>query len=250
MANPFALELSALHKQFDRVNVVAGVDLQLERGKRYALIGPNGAGKSSLFDLVSGRISPDAGRIILNGTDVTGWPPFKINRRGLARSFQISRLFPKMSVFENVRCAMLWQLGYRYSFWHRLKQLDDARTGARLILQKIGLASRENVAAGFLSYAEQRALEIGITIATGANVILLDEPTAGMNRSEASAMVELIRHVTEGKTLLMVEHDMQVAFGIADKIAVMAEGKIMACDTAGAIRANPDILSIYFHAEL
>jgi branched-chain amino acid transport system ATP-binding protein len=209
------------------------------------VIGPNGAGKSTLFNLISGRFGVTAGDILLNGTSIRGQKPFQINRRGLSRSFQITNIFHRLSVYENLRCAVLWSLGYKYSFWHRLNGLKDAHAKAEEVLEQIGLKKRRDVYAGLLTYAEQRALEIGITIAGGADVILLDEPTAGMSRSESDAAVELIRKVTVGKTLLMVEHDMSVVFGLADKIAVLVYGEVIACDTPSNIRANTRVQEAY-----
>jgi branched-chain amino acid transport system ATP-binding protein len=214
-------------------------------GERHAIIGPNGAGKSTLFNLISGRFPLSGGSIALKGQDITGVKPFEINRRGLSRSFQITNIFPRLSVFENVRCATLYALGYKYSFWHRLGGLNDAADRAEDILQRIGLKSRHETQAGLLTYAEQRALEIGITIASGADVILLDEPTAGMSRSESDRAVELIRRVTEGKTLVMVEHDMSVVFGLADRISVLVYGEVIASDVPAAIRANPKVQEAY-----
>jgi len=245
MTAPLPLVLQDVHKAFDRSEILRGVDLQLQPGERCALIGPNGAGKSSLFHVVSGRYRADAGRVLLHGRDITREPPQQIHRLGLARSFQITSLFPRLSAFENVRCALLWTLGYRYAFWRRIGQLRDASERALSVLDKVGLAKRTEVAAGELSYAEQRALELAVTIAADASVILLDEPTAGMSRAESAAMVALIREVTVGKTLLMVEHDMQVVFGLADRIAVMDNGRVIACDSAERIRANPDVQALY-----
>ncbi|BEV15398.1 ABC transporter ATP-binding protein [Herbaspirillum sp. DW155] len=245
MNQPSPLVLQGVHKAFDRSEILRGVDLQLQPGERCALIGPNGAGKSSLFHVISGRYRADAGRVLLHGRDITREPPQRINRLGLARSFQITSLFPRLSAFENVRCALLWTLGYRYAFWRRIGQLRDASERALSMLEKVGLAARAEVTAGELSYAEQRALELAVTMATDASVILLDEPTAGMSRAESAAMVALIREVTVGKTLLMVEHDMQVVFGLADRIAVMDNGRVIACDTAGRIRANPEVQALY-----
>ncbi|MDR9834542.1 ABC transporter ATP-binding protein [Herbaspirillum huttiense] len=245
MTAPLPLVLQDVHKAFDRSEILRGVDLQLQPGERCALIGPNGAGKSSLFHVVSGRYRADAGRVLLHGRDITRQPPQQIHRLGLARSFQITSLFPRLSAFENVRCALLWTLGYRYAFWRRIGQLRDASERALSVLDKVGLAQRAEVAAGELSYAEQRALELAVTIAADASVILLDEPTAGMSRAESAAMVALIREVTVGKTLLMVEHDMQVVFGLADRIAVMDNGRVIACDSAERIRANPDVQALY-----
>ena len=171
--------------------------------------------------------------------------PHQINRRGLSRSFQVTNIFPNLSVFENLRCAVLWSLGYRYAFWRALSALADARSRAEDVMERIGLARRRDTLAGVLSYAEQRALEIGITIAGGAEVILLDEPTAGMNRSETAAAVALIRKVTEGKTLVMVEHDMGVVFDLADRVSVLVYGELIASGAPAAIRANPKVQEAY-----
>jgi branched-chain amino acid transport system ATP-binding protein len=240
-----ALELKDVRKSFGKSEIIRGASLTVAKGERCAIIGPNGAGKSTLFNLVSGRFPISNGDIYLNGRSVSGLRPFEINRLGLARSFQISNLFDKLSVFENLRCAVLWSLGYKYSFWQRLGGLSDAHERAQKVLEEIGLTRQRDLPAAVLSYAEQRALEIGITIAGGADVILLDEPTAGMSRSESDAAVELIRKVTVGKTLIMVEHDMSVVFGLADKIAVLVYGEVIACDSPANIRANSDVQAAY-----
>jgi len=240
-----AIELRAVTKNFGRTEIIRGVDLTIARGERHAIIGPNGAGKSTLFNLISGRHPVSRGSIRLNGEDITGLAPYRINRKGLARSFQVTNIFHRLSVFENVRCAALWSLGYRYSFWHRLGALRDAKRRAEEVMEAIGLARRRDTPAGVLSYAEQRALEIGITIAGGAQVILLDEPTAGMNRAETAAAVELIRKITEGRTLIMVEHDMGVVFDLADRISVLVYGEVIACDTPEKIRANRAVKEAY-----
>jgi branched-chain amino acid transport system ATP-binding protein len=240
-----ALELKDVRKSFGKSEIIRGTTLAVAKGERCAIIGPNGAGKSTLFNLVSGRFGITSGDIRLHGRSVAGLRPFEINRLGLARSFQISNLFERLSVYENLRCAVLWSLGYKYSFWHRLGGLRDAHERAQQVLEEIGLKGQRDVPAGVLTYAEQRALEIGITIAGGADVILLDEPTAGMSRSESDAAVELIRKVTVGKTLLMVEHDMSVVFGLADKIAVLVYGEMIAFDTPANIRANADVQAAY-----
>jgi branched-chain amino acid transport system ATP-binding protein len=241
----FSLELKDVKKSFGKSEIIRGANLQVPKGERYAIIGPNGAGKSTLFNLISGRFGVSSGDILLNGNSVIGHAPYEINRLGLSRSFQITNIFHRLSVYENLRCAVLWSLGYKYSFWHRLNGLKDAHERAEAVLEQIGLKRRRSVLAGLLTYAEQRALEIGITIAGGADVILLDEPTAGMSRSESDAAVELIRKVTVGKTLVMVEHDMSVVFGLADKIAVLVYGEIIACDTPANIRANAKVQEAY-----
>ena len=247
MANPStcALELRELRKSFGKTEIIRGANLAVHAGERVAIIGPNGAGKSTLFNLISGRFAPTSGEVRLHGARIDGKAPFEINRMGLSRSFQITNIFPKLSVFENVRCATLYALGYRYSCWHRLAKLADAAGRAEDVLHRIGLRSRRDTPAGTLTYAEQRALEIGITIAGGAEVILLDEPTAGMSRSESDRAVELIRRVTEGRTLVMVEHDMSVVFGLADRISVLVYGEIIATDTPSGIRGNRAVQEAY-----
>ena len=244
-----ALELKDVRKSFGRSEIIRGANLTVAAGERVAIIGPNGAGKSTLFNLVSGRFPITSGDILLNGSSINGLRPFDINRRGLARSFQISNLFDKLSVYDNLRCAVFWSLGYRYSFWQRLGGLRAAPERAEQGLEQIGMQRQRNLLAGVLTYAEQRALEIGITIAGGASVIMLDEPTAGMSRSESDAAVELIRKVTVGKSLVMVEHDMSVVFGLADKIAVLVYGEVIACDTPANIRNNAAVQAAYLGHE-
>lgn len=245
MTPPAALELKAVRKQFGKTEIIRGVDLCVRQGERVAVIGPNGAGKSTLFNLISGRFAPSSGEIWLHKHRIDGKTPFQINRLGLSRSFQITNIFPKLSVFENLRCAMLWSLGYRYTFWKFLADLEDANERTHDLMERIHLDKRRDVLAMNLTYAEQRALEIGITIAGGAEVILLDEPTAGMSRSETARFVALIREVTQGKTLLTVEHDMGVVFGLADRIAVVVYGEVIAFDTPEAVRANPRVQEAY-----
>jgi len=245
-----ALALSDVRKSFGKTEIIRGVTLSIPRGERHAIIGPNGAGKSTLFNLISGRFPVSAGDIALNGKSIIGKRPFEINRMGLSRSFQITNIFPRLSVYENIRCATLYALGYKYSFWHRLDKLRDARERAEDIMTRIGLRARRDVAAGLLTYADQRALEIGITIAGGADVILLDEPTAGMSRSESDRAVELIRRMTEGKTLVMVEHDMSVVFNLADRISVVVYGEVIASDVPARIRGNRAVQEAYLGTSL
>ena len=241
----FALELKDLRKSFGKTEIIRGVNLAVRHGERIAVIGPNGAGKSTLFNLISGRFGATSGDVLLNGTEINGLKPYEINRLGLSRSFQITNIFPKLSVFENLRCSVLWSMGYKYSFLRFLSSLHDANARAHELLQMIQLDKKHDVLAMNLTYAEQRALEIGITIGGGANVILLDEPTAGMSRSETTRFIALIKQVTEGKTLLTVEHDMGVVFGLADKIAVVVYGEVIAFDTPDAVRANALVQEAY-----
>ncbi len=243
--HPFALELKDLRKSFGKTEIIRGVDMAVRSGERIGIIGPNGAGKSTLFNLISGRFAPSSGEILLNGYRVDGKKPFEINRMGLSRSFQITNIFPRLSVFENLRCGVLWSLGYKYTFLKFLLDLDDANDRAEALMEMVHLDKKRDTLAMNLTYAEQRALEIGITIAGGAQVILLDEPTAGMSRSETSRFIRLIKDVTVGKTLLTVEHDMGVVFGLADKIAVVVYGELLAFDTPDAVRADARVQEAY-----
>ena len=226
-----ALELKDLRKSFGRTEIIRGCSLQVAPGERVAVIGPNGAGKSTLFNLVSGRFAPTSGQVLLHGQRIDGRKPFEINRLGLSRSFQITNIFPKLSVFENLRCGVLWSLGYKYTFLRFLSNLDDANERAEELLVQVGLAKKRNVLAVNLTYAEQRALEIGITIAGGAEVILLDEPTAGMSKTETAHFISLIRQVTTGRTLLTVEHELG-----GHVVCVPAADFLAGCDAAERAR--------------
>ena len=244
-----AIELRNVEKNFGTTAVIRDVSLKVARGERHAIIGPNGAGKSTLFNLISGYMAPTAGSILLKDQVVSGLPPYQINRRGLSRSFQVTNVFANMTVWENLRCAVLWAAGHRYAFWKNIDSLPEVRDRTAEILQNIGLTARRDIPAGLLTYAEQRALEIGITTAGGADVILLDEPTAGMSHAETERAVDLIRRLTEGRTLLIVEHDMSVVFGLADRISVLVYGKIIASGTPEEIRNSAKVKEAYLGEE-
>jgi branched-chain amino acid transport system ATP-binding protein len=244
-----AIALRDVRKRFGNLEIIRGLTLSVAAGERHAIIGPNGAGKSTTFNLISGYMAPSSGEVLLNGEVISGLPPFKINRRGLSRSFQVTNVFAHMSVWENVRCALLWTTGHRYAFWKNVDRLPDVRERTARILDDIGLTARADVPAGLLTYAEQRALEIGITTAGGAGVILLDEPTAGMSHAETERAVALIRRLTEGRTLLIVEHDMSVVFGLADRISVLVYGQIIASGPPDEIRNDPRVKEAYLGAE-
>jgi branched-chain amino acid transport system ATP-binding protein len=243
-----ALSLKNVTKSFGSTEIIRGVSLDIKQGERHAIIGPNGAGKTTLFNLVSGRFPISSGEIILNGNRIDELAPHQINRLGLSRSFQITSIFPKLSVFENLRCALLWSMGYRYSFWTPLWRQRELNERTFMFLEELNLLPRCDVAAGLLSYADQRALEIGMTIAGGASVILLDEPTAGMSNTETDNAVELIRRVSTGKTLVMVEHDMRVVFDLADVITVLVYGQVIASGPPQAVRANTAVQEAYLGA--
>lgn len=245
-----AIDLSGVEKSFGSTAVIRNVNLAVMQGERHALIGPNGAGKSTLFNLISGYFHPTKGEIRMRGETISNLPPYQINRRGLSRSFQVTNVFANMTVWENLRCAVLWATGHRYAFWKNVDNLPEVRERTARILADIHLAERRDVPAGLLTYAEQRALEIGITIAGGADVILLDEPTAGMSHAETERAVAQIRRLTEGRTLLIVEHDMSVVFGLADRISVLVYGQIIASGTPEEIRANPKVKEAYLGEEV
>jgi branched-chain amino acid transport system ATP-binding protein len=240
--------LRNVRKNFGPIEIIRGVSMDVAAGERHALIGPNGAGKTTLFNLISGRFPITSGEIRVGENRIDGLPPHRINRLGVSRSFQITSIFHRLSVFENIRCGLLWSRGYRYSFWHPLARQRALNEETERLLEELNLAARRDTMAGLLSYAEQRALEIGMTIAGGANVILLDEPTAGMSHSETEYAVALIRRVTQGRTLVMVEHDMKVVFDLADTITVLVYGQIIASGPPVEIRGNRAVQEAYLGA--
>jgi branched-chain amino acid transport system ATP-binding protein len=250
MSTPLtSLQLIDVAKSFAEIEVIRGVNLEVLAGERHAVIGPNGAGKSTLFNLVSGMFPLSAGDIQLRGRSIAGLPPHRINRNGLARSFQITNIFHRMSVFENLRIGVMARHGVRYGLFRPVARMRRVNDEAREILKLVRLEARADDMAGDLTYSEQRALEIGMTLTTGADVILLDEPTAGMSREETARAVELIREVTKGKTLLMVEHDMSVVFSLCDRVSVLVYGQILATDTPEGISANREVQQAYLGEE-
>ena len=244
-----AIEVRGVNKSFGNVEIIRNLNLRIEKGERHAVIGPNGAGKSTTFNLISGYLAPTSGDVLLNGQVVSGLPPFEINRRGLSRSFQLTNVFSRMTVWDNVRCAVLWASGQRYAFWKGMGDLQDVNERTIRILEDIHLAARRDAIAGLLPYAEQRALEIGITVAGGSDVIILDEPTAGMSRAETDRAMTLIKRLTEERTLVIVEHDMNVVFGLADRISVLVYGEIIASGTPAEIRNDPRVKEAYLGQE-
>lgn len=244
------LELANVGKTFGSLNVMEGVNLTITTGERHALIGPNGAGKSTLFNVISGMFPPTAGEIRLRGQRISGLAPHAINRLGLSRSFQITNIFHRLSVFENLRIGVMARHGLRYGLFRPIGRQKAINAEADAILDRVRLTRRRDHSAGDLTYSEQRALEIGMTLATGADVILLDEPTAGMSREETDRAVELIREVTEGKTLLVVEHDMSVVFSLCDRVSVLVYGRILATGTPDEIRSNREVQEAYLGEEV
>lgn len=248
MSTP-VLSLHGVRKSFGPIEIIRGIELDVVPGERHAVIGPNGAGKSTLFHLISGQLTPTAGDILLDGLPIGGMAPHLVNRQGLARSFQITNIFPGLSVFENLRLAVMRRFGLDFVFWRRASRLKAVTHLADELLAQVRLEKRASVLASELSYSEQRSLEIGMTLASDPKVILLDEPMAGMSHEETEYTVGLIRDITRGRTLLIVEHDMDVVFSLSDRISVLVYGQIIATGTPAEIRGNLAVREAYLGEE-
>ena len=240
-----ALELRDIHHDFSGLQVLTGIDLEVREGERHAVIGPNGAGKSTLFNIITGRYAPRHGHVLYRGRDITGAAPHRIARLGVGRSFQIINTFPRLSVFQNVRSAVLSRRHMRLDPWSLLDRQADVSREAEEVLGMVGLLDRRDVPASELSYGDQRELEIALTVATRPDLIMLDEPTAGLNSEDTRRAIGLIRQVTEGRTLVMVEHDMEVVFNLADRISVIYYGKVLVTGTPDEIRTNDEVKRAY-----
>ncbi len=227
--------------------IVADVHLEVREGEFVGVIGPNGAGKTTLFNLLSGLLRPTAGAVALDGRDVTGDAPFERTRAGLGRTFQVSNVFPLLSVLENVRLTAEARLGGTMRIWRRASRVREALERARWALDRVGLTTHDAQAAGSLSHGDKRKLELAMVLAGDPRVILLDEPMAGVSVENVPELVELIRsvHEQEGKTVLMVEHHMEVVTGLAQRVAVMHHGRLLAFDTPAAVMANATVQEAY-----
>lgn len=244
------LELKSVKKNFGKAEIIRGTSLDVHEHERHVIIGPNGAGKSTLFHLISGRFHVTGGEIKLFGENIHNMPAHKINRKGLSRSFQVTNLFQNMTVMQNLRCSLLWSEGHKYSFWKSVMGQKAVTERALELVDQLNLGHRMETPVSLLTYAEQRSLEIGCTVASGAKVILLDEPTAGMSRTEANDVVNLINKMTGENTLVMVEHDLNVVFEIADRISVLVYGEIIATGTPEEIRNNKAVQEAYLGTEV
>ena len=241
----YHLELKNVRKKFGPTEIIRGVNLNIKKGEIHSLIGPNGAGKSTLYNLISGVYKLSSGTIKFNNKNIENLPSYEIFRLGLSRSFQITNIFPKMSVFENVRCGLLWNMNYKYSTFKILDNNQDLNDKTNTILEQISLSNFSKEPAGLLSYADQRALEIGITISGGAETILLDEPTAGMSKSETERATNLIRSIAKNRTVLIVEHDMGVVFDLSDTISVLVYGEVICSDKPENVKTNKVVKEAY-----
>jgi branched-chain amino acid transport system ATP-binding protein len=248
--NAAILAIIGLRKSFGATEIIRGVDLEVRAGERHALIGPNGAGKSTLFHLVSGQLAPSSGAIRFEGREIGGRSPQAINRLGLARSFQITNIFPKLTTFENVRLAVMRAHGLQYAFWKFIDRDRRIREETGHLLERVRLGAKANAIAGEMAYSEQRSLEIAMTLASDPRLILLDEPMAGMSHEETAYTAELIREATSGRTLIIVEHDMDVVFALSDRISVLVYGQVIATGTPEAIRADAGVREAYLGDEV
>ncbi|SFR62405.1 amino acid/amide ABC transporter ATP-binding protein 1, HAAT family [Marinobacter daqiaonensis] len=250
MSTRNALELKGVKKNFGRAEIIRGVNLDIHEHEKHVIIGPNGAGKSTLFNLISGRLKVSEGSVKLFGKDIHNLPAHKVNRMGLSRSFQVTNLFQNMTVLQNLRCSLLWSEGHKYAFWKSVLKQDSVTERANELMERLNLTTQANTPAQLLTYAEQRSLEIGCTVASGAKVILLDEPTAGMSRTEANDVIQLIQRMTGENTLVVVEHDLNVVFELADRISVLVYGEIIATGTPEDIRNNAAVQEAYLGTEV
>ena len=239
------IELRGLHKSFGNIDIIRGVDLTIENGERHAMIGPNGAGKSTLFHLISGYLRPTSGTISFAGQEIEGRAPWDIRSMGLSRCFQISSYFSSLSVRENLMCALLPHTTRAYSFLRPLKA--DAAVAAETdrLLDLLDMRRDADTHAGSLPYASQRFLEIGLAMAGDPGALLLDEPTAGMSRSETAQAMDLIHRISVGRTLLVIEHDMDVVFRLADRISVLVYGKVICTGSPAEVRADAAVQQAY-----
>ncbi|WP_144821249.1 ABC transporter ATP-binding protein [Marinobacter piscensis] len=245
-----ALELKGVKKNFGRAEIIRGLNLEVREHERHVIIGPNGAGKSTMFNLISGRLKVSEGSIKLFGNNIHNLPAHKVNRLGLSRSFQVTNLFQNMTVIENLRCSLLWSEGHKYAFWKSVLGQDSVTERAYELATRLNLTEQLSTQVSLLTYAQQRSLEIGCTVASGAKVILLDEPTAGMSRTEANDVVQLIQRMTGENTLVVVEHDLNVVFELADRISVLVYGEIIATGTPEEIRNNEAVQEAYLGTEV
>ncbi len=240
-----ALRTSGLRKSFGPTEIIRGVDLEVREGERHALIGPNGAGKSTMFELLSAAIRPSSGNIFLFGKSTLGLDPAEVSHRGLSRSFQITSVFPRLTVFENLRMGVFARRGIRSDVMRLSSRLTEINQEIEQLMATVRLQNRRDTLAGALPYSEQRALELALTLSIDPKLLLLDEPTAGMSRQEAEHTVDLIQRITTGRTLLIVEHDMDVVFRLCDRISVLVYGQIIASGERQEIRNNADVQTAY-----
>jgi len=239
------LETRGLCHDFKGLKVLFDVNLEVKEEERHAIIGPNGAGKTTLFNTITGTYVPSKGKVFFKGKDVTGNPPVQLVRQGMGRSFQITSTFSKLTAFQNIRMGILSKRGIRFNMFRCVDDMEDVTQETDDLLKRINLYDVRDVPAGHLSYGQQRSLEISMALATDPDLVMLDEPTAGMSREETHYAVQLIRQLTEGKTVVIIEHDMDVVFSLADRVTVLHQGTILASGSPREIRINQGVKDAY-----
>ena len=239
------LETKGLYHDFKGLEVLFDVNLQVREGERHAVIGPNGAGKTTLFNVITGTYRPSRGHVFFKGRDTTGAPPYELTRIGMGRSFQITSTFNRLTAFQNIRLAVLSKRGIRFQMFRMVDGMEDITRETDEVLKRINLDRERDMPAGVLSYGKHRSLEISMALATDPDLVMLDEPTAGMSREETHHAVELIRRLTKGKTLVIIEHDMDVVFSLADRITVLHYGQILAMGPPSEIKQNQAVKDAY-----
>lgn len=239
------LETKGIYHDFKGLKVLFDVNLQVEKGERHAIIGANGAGKTTLFNLITGTYTPSKGNVLFKDRDITGAGPYKTLRLGMGRSFQITNTFADMTTFQNIRLAVLSRKGIRFNIFRKIDKMHEITEETERILKWVGLDGERDIHAGNLSYGKQRSLEISLALSTDPELVMLDEPTAGMSKDETHNAVEQIKRLTEGKTVVVIEHDMDVVFSLADRITVLHLGKILAVGPPEEIKENQEVKDAY-----
>jgi branched-chain amino acid transport system ATP-binding protein len=239
------LETKKLYHDFNKLEVLFDINLKIKKGERHAIIGPNGAGKTTLFNIITGTYAPRRGSIFFKGEEVTGCKPHQMVRRGMGRSFQITSTFNRLTAFQNIRMGVLSSRGIRFNLFRKVDKMHDVTRETDELLKRVNLHTERHLPASALSYGKHRCLEISMALATDPDVVMLDEPTAGMSKDETRYAIELIRHLTEGKTAVIIEHDMDVVFSLADRITVLHLGSILASGPPDEIRKNKAVKDAY-----
>jgi branched-chain amino acid transport system ATP-binding protein len=245
---PFLLETARLSKSFGALQAVMNVDLKVARGTIHSLIGPNGAGKTTLFNLLTGFLKPSSGMVVFEGEEITGLPPHEISKRGVSRSFQITSIFPELSVGENVRIALQSRTTLSYRFLKRLTDRDGLQERTGSILARIGLLDKAGLPARHLSHGEKRVLDIGIGLATDPKLLLLDEPASGLVGDEIARVTNLVRGISRNVTVVLVEHNIDVVLSISDRITVLSYGQVIAEGSPAEIQSNSKVQEVYLGA--
>jgi len=246
------LEVNGIVKSFGGLRALQDVSFSVAQGEIRAIIGPNGAGKSTLFHVMTGLFPPDSGEVVFDGGRISGLPPHRIIRKGIGRSFQITNIFPRMTVFENVQVALFAHHRVSRNPFTAARRNGSVASETLAILDQVGLADKHEMSASILSHGDQKRLEIAISLASRPRLLMLDEPTAGMSRFESRETVELLRSISreQGLTLVFTEHDMDIVFGISEKIVVLQQGAVIADGTPEEIRANPEVRKAYLGEEI